>query len=134
VSALGSGTRIPSTFFSCNPLPDIRRTIYQSHSARFALRQELHGVAVRQPDFPHIQNNVRRIFILLEQTLQLLDVLGLQSTAQDEYPGSFSLCSLNLQGHGFVVGPFFTVTSVPPLPWVARRLKKHAKAYPDLKY
>jgi hypothetical protein len=65
-----------SIFFLFHPISDVRRTILKLHAIRLATPQKLHCVAIRQPHFSQIQNDVS--VVRIEEPLQVGDVLSIR--------------------------------------------------------
>src|ERR1700757_3405506 len=82
-----------------HPLPYIRRRVLQAHAVRFTACQELYGAAICLPDLPQVHHDRRSRFLQFDETCQFLDMLGLETTAENKDRGFWPHQSLNLQGH-----------------------------------
>src|SRR5260370_10025174 len=89
-----------SALLVSNPLPYVRRTVLQAHAARFTAREELYGAAICLPDLPQVHHDCWSRVLQFNETSQFLDMLGLESTAENKDRGFWPHQSLNLHGQG----------------------------------
>src|SRR5882762_1735334 len=101
-----------STLFFPHPLPDIGRTVFQPHTTSFATCQELNCPTICQSNVSQVQDDGWRILLEFEESLQFLDMRGLESTAKEENRESLPRRSVNLQGHGVRCSAFLCVSSL----------------------
>src|SRR6267378_4047272 len=73
---------------------------YSSLSPRATPLQELNCPTICQSNVSQVQDDGWRILLEFEESLQFLDMRGLESTAKEENRESLPRRSVNLQGHG----------------------------------
>src|SRR5882762_6415801 len=88
------------TLFFSHPLPDIGRTVFQPHPTSFATCQELNCPTICQSNVSQVQDDGWRILMEIEESLQFLDMRGLETTAQEENRKLFPRSTVNPPRHG----------------------------------
>ena len=68
--------------FSFNPFTNIGRAIIELNSIGFATGQKLYGVTIQKRYVFQVQGEVVALAFQIEQSLQLSDVLGLDTAAE----------------------------------------------------
>ena len=68
--------------FSFNPFTNVCRTVFQLNSVGFATRQKLYGVTIQERYVFQVQGELAIVAFQIEQSLQLPNILGLDSAAE----------------------------------------------------
>jgi len=77
-------------FFTFNPFTNIGRAIIELNSVGFAMRKKLYGVTIQKCYVFQVQGEVVALAFQIEQSLQLSDVLGLDTAAEGK--DHFAVC------------------------------------------